>query len=209
MPSRNIVKEFAADHFYHAYSRGVAKQVIFREQVDYIVFISLFKRYLSPERERGPNHNLLPSFHGRVDLLTFCLMPNHIHLLLYQYDKMAMPELMRSILTSYSMYFNKKYRRVGPIFQSRYKASLVSQQSYLEHISRYIHLNPRNWEKYEFSSLAYYLGEKHANWLKIEPILGMFNESAEDYLDFLRDYEQHKQMLEEVKWELANDIDED
>ena len=71
-------------------------------------------------------------------------MPNHIHLLVYQHQPQAMAQFMRSVLTSYSRYFNKRYKRSGSLFESRYKASLISDDAYLEHISRYIHLNPGN-----------------------------------------------------------------
>jgi putative transposase len=131
-------------------------------------------------------------------------MNNHFHLLVHQDETGIMSAFMRSLMTSYSRYFNLKYKRTGPLFESRYKASQISQQAYLEHISRYIHLNPRYWLRYEHSSLKYYLEtHKQPEWLNASEVLGLFA-SPQAYLTFLEDYEEHKQMLAEIKHELAN-----
>jgi putative transposase len=106
-------------------------------------------------------------------------------------------------MTSYSKYFNKKYKRTGPLFESRYKASRISDQSYLEHISRYIHLNPRYWKRYPHSSLRYYVSGEGPEWLDPSEVLALFN-SARDYLNFVEDYEEQKLMLEKIKHELAD-----
>jgi hypothetical protein len=114
-----------------------------------------------------------------------------------------MAEFMRSLMTSYSMYFNKKYRRVGPVFQSRYRASRISQDNYLEHISRYIHLNPKGWEQYPYSSLKYYISSSVAEWISPNKILSLFP-SQEQYEEFVHDYESYKETLDEIHWELAD-----
>lgn len=203
MPGRNIIKQYGAEQFYHVYSRGVAKQAVFLDEQDYTHFLSILKRYLSSEPVHHKRHGLYPHYGNRIKLLAYCLMPNHIHLLVYQEDERAIVEFMRSLLTSYSMYFNRKYKRVGPVFQSRYRASHISQQDYLEHISRYIHLNPRQWEDYPYSSIKYYLGTAMAEWVHPGKILEIFPSPAQ-YLEFVKDYEGHKQMLEELQWELAD-----
>jgi hypothetical protein len=125
-------------------------------------------------------------------------------MLVYQTDEYAITDLMRSVMTSYSMYFNKRYKRVGPVFQSRYKAVRIDQQNYLEHISRYIHLNPRAWQTYKFSSLDYYKKTKSAEWIKPSRILEIFDNDSEEYMQFLKDYEESKAMLDEIKWDLAD-----
>lgn len=204
MPSRNIVKEYGPDQYYHIYSRGVAKQATFLDDKDFKVFISLFARYLSDTAKVSPSRTEYPWYAKRLSLLSYCLMPNHIHLLVYQNDEKAITDFMRSLMTSYSMYFNKRYKRVGPVFQSRYLASRISQQNYLEHISRYIHLNPKNWKDYPYSSISAFLYNENKEWLKPESILSLFQDKSQ-YKDFLYDYEEHKQMLEEIKWELAHE----
>lgn len=205
MPSRNVIKVYAADQYYHIYSRGVAKQKIFLDAQDYGYFIGLFKRYLSPKNQISKKHGTYVNYSSIINLNAFCLMPNHFHLLVYQSESTAITQLMRSIVTSYSLYFNKRYARVGPVFQSRFKASTIDKTNYLEHISRYIHLNPSNWKNYPYSSLAYYLGSKDAEWIKPEPIMALFG-ASQTYQDFLEDYEGQKEILDELKWELANEI---
>lgn len=203
MPAKNVVKQYASNQYYHIYSRGVNKELVFKDVQDYGKFLRLLRRYLSRNPEKNPRHGLYPCFNGSVELLAYCLMPNHFHLLVFQSDVRIISDLMRSIMTSYSIYFNKKYNRVGPVHQGRYRASRIINDSYLEHITRYIHLNPEKWETYDYSSLKYYLGNATASWLKPEKILSIFNSSS-NYLNFLKDYENHKQMIREIKLQLAD-----
>lgn len=204
MPARNIVKQFGAHQYYHVYSRGLDKQSIFLDEYDYLYFLNLFKRYLSLNPVSSKRHGTYPHFANRAQLLCFCLMPNHVHLLVYQEDERAMTELMRALMTSYSMYFNHKYKRTGPVFQSNYKASRITTDSYLQHVSRYIHLNPKKWRAYDYSSLPYYRGERSAEWLNAANILDIFSNDQAEYLRFVADYEDQKQILDDLKWELAD-----
>jgi len=202
MPSRNIIKQYGASQYYHIYSRGVAKQNIFNDSQDYGYFLQLFKRYLSPNAESRKHHAPYPCYHNRIKLVAYCLMPNHIHMLIYQEDKDAMTCFMRSLVTSYVMYFNKKYDRVGPLFQSNYKASLILQAKYLEHITRYIHLNPLDWRNYEYSSLVYFSGSKSTQWLKPEHVLNIFS-GFSDYMEFLEEFKDQKYILCEIQKTVA------
>jgi putative transposase len=203
MPSRNVVKQDAPESFYHLYARGINRQKIFRDQADFVKFLQLFERYLSLQETKSSAGVSFPNYYNRLELLAFCLMPNHFHLLIYQRQPGVMSQFMRSLLTSYSMYFNKKYKRTGPLFESRYKASLISDDAYLEHISRYIHLNPRNWQTYEYSSLPYYLHQISDEWIRPGHILSQFVTPAE-YVQFMEDYVRHKEMLDILKHELAD-----
>lgn len=203
MPGKNIVRYFEGDQYYHVYSRGVAKQPVFLDDEDYRTFLHLFKRYLSEKPAYSSARVEYPWYAPRLELLAYCLMPNHVHLLLYQFDEKAITEFMRSLMTSYSMYFNRKYKRVGPVFQSRYRASHITQDNYLEHISRYIHLNPLKWEHYPYSSLKYYVNNSAPEWISPRKIVNLFPDASQ-YFEFVKDYESHKQMLDEIAWELAD-----
>lgn len=203
MPSRNVLKQDAPRSYYHVYARGLNRQKIFREPADFEKFLRLFDRYLSPSESYDANGVSFPNYFNKVELLSFCLMPNHFHLLIYQHHISEMTHFMRSLLTSYSMYFNKKYKRSGPLFESRYKASLISDDTYLEHITRYIHLNPRDWQVYDYSSLPYYLQRISDDWIRPGRIVSHF-ETPEAYLAFVQDYAQHKEMLDILKHELAD-----
>ncbi len=202
MPSRNILKDDLAESYYHVYFRGGNRSRIFREPSDYEKMLQLFARYLSLKETKNSAGISFPNYSNRIELLAFCLMPNHVHLFVYQYQQGVMTEFMRSLLTSYSMYFNKKYKRSGPLFESRYKASLITSDAYLQHVTRYIHLNPKLWRSYEYSSLPYYLHQVSDEWINPKRILELFGSQTE-YLKFIEDYEGAKEIMDILKLELA------
>jgi hypothetical protein len=132
-------------------------------------------------------------------------MPNHFHLLLYKYDPDAIPTLLRSIATGYSMYFNKRHNCSGKLNQGVYKAALVDNQPYWEHISRYIHLNPIDlgvdYKTYDFSSYRQYMGYINAKWLKQGK--GMIGASPEDYASFVESWIPYRKELKDLDKYLA------
>lgn len=221
MPSRNVVKQFEADAMYHVYNRGVDKRIIFVDERDYAVFLSFLKFALlsdtdnSQKNEAGTNHiseaqrfNLRRlGLAGKVELASFCLMPNHFHLLLYQYESDAITKLMRSVSTGYSMYFNKRHRRVGSLFQGVYKASRINSDSYWLHVSRYIHLNPIDlgvdYKTYPYSSYRFFVGSAEAMWVNPKILMGSFNGSI-SYQEFVADYIPYRKELHDLKEVLAN-----
>ena len=113
MPGRNIRKVYAADSFYHIYNRGVNKQDIFLDEQDYSFFLGLFKRYLSSAPAHDKKGRQYSWFRKEIELLTFCLMPNHFHLLVYQHEPEGMTHLLRAVMSSYGMYFNQKHKFLG------------------------------------------------------------------------------------------------
>lgn len=119
-----------------------------------------------------------------------------------------MTKLMHSLSTSYSLYFNKTHRRRGSLFETTYKASLITNEPYIWHISRYIHLNPQDigadYPTYSYSSYAYYIGKKKAEWLRPQRILDMHNEELSDYPAFVKDYESMRAEIHHLKKLLAN-----
>lgn len=204
MPSRNVLKIDLPDSYYHIYARGASRQEIFREPADYYVFLELFRRYLSPEEIKDSAGIPYAKLNEDIELLCYCLMPNHFHLLVYQVNDRAMQRLMRGVMTAYSRYFNKKYNRSGGLFESRYKASRISSDEYLMHITRYIHLNPKQWRDYTYSSLNLYIKQNDTDWLHEQRILDLFS-SRSAYLEFVQDYEAVKESLALIKSELADD----
>jgi len=202
MPSRNITKSYVADSFYHIYNRGVNKAPIFLDEKDYVTFLGLFKRYLGHEPEKTPFRTLYPNYSDQIELLAFCLMKNHFHLFVYQHTDFAIRDLLKSLSVAYGMYFNRRYKRVGPIFQQRYKAVRITDDAQLLHISRYIHMNPYNYLDHSWSSLPYYTQERDAPWIKPSRVLELFEGTK--YLDFLAEYEDRRDELQELKDELAN-----
>lgn len=203
MPSRNVTKEQVSNSYYHVYARGSNKQKIFLEAADYKYFLNLFERYLSDKPAISKTGEPYPYFKDHVELLAYCLMSNHFHLLVYQRDIPYLEKLMRSIMTSYSRYFNLKYRRTGSLFESRYKAARIDHDAYLQHVSRYIHLNPRLWKTYRYSSLRYYRDGLEPMWLRTDKVLELFT-NRPDYMQFVADYEEQRDMLNELKYQLAH-----
>jgi REP element-mobilizing transposase RayT len=197
MPSKNSERIDTAETFYHVYNRGVNKQLIFRDKRDYAVFFSLLKRYLGDDTQTDQSGRKYPNYSQEVELLAVCLMPNHYHLLFYQIEQGALSKLMSSISTAYVAYFNKRYSRVGHLFQGRFKASRIIDDKYLLHISRYIHLNPKQ-DDWEYTSLPYFMGKQQAEWIKPQRILGMFD-GLEDYKQFLSDYKAYKDSLDQIE----------
>lgn len=98
------------------------------------------------------------------------------------------------------MYFNKKYKGHGHVFQSVFKASRVADEAYLLHITRYIHMNPRSYLTYRWSSIGAYLGRECESWLKSDRLVTM---TAVEYKRFLVEYEPRKEELEALKIQLA------
>ena len=229
MPAKNVVKVYVENSIYHIYNRGVEKRKIFLDNQDYKVFLGYLREYLSPPPNiedlvkksftlkgrtfkgvaRQPNN-----YFEQIELLAYCLMPNHFHLLIKQaHNKNSIKEFVQSVLTRYSMYFNKRYTRVGSLFQGKYKAIIVMDENYILHLSRYIHLNPATYTKNlisAYSSYAEYLGVRKTSWIKTDVILSYFEnqkslpdfKKVNTYKNFVENYlKTHNEILEELKLE--------
>ena len=208
MASRNTVREFTENAYYHVYNRGVEKRVIFLDEQDYTVFLGLLKKYLVGENYNKANRHKAVTIGSEVQLLAYCLMPNHFHLLLYQVSQEGVAKLMRRVTTGYVMYFNSRYARVGGLFQGRYRASRINADAYLHHISRYIHLNPEQHQTWPYSSLKYYQRtQAPPEWLHTEKIIDLFH-SRREYLDFVDEYRDSMRELSLLKWQLDNNPDD-
>lgn len=203
MPSKNVTKQQLPQSSYHVYARGSNKQKLFLEAPDYTYFLSILARYLSKNPAISNTGVPYPHYQGMVELQAYCLMTNHFHLMVYQHQLPYLEKFMRSLMTSYSRYFNLKYKRTGPVFESRYKAVLIDRDDYLQHITRYIHLNPRYWERYRYSSLRYYRDGGEPSWLLPDKVLDNF-ESRREYMLFVADYAEMRDMLSEIKHQLAD-----
>lgn len=222
MPAKNIVKSYVENGYYHIYNRGVEKRDIFLDEQDCKVFLHYLKLYLSPPEELLKENlpgirvqRFIPlNLSKEIDLLSFTLMPNHIHLQIKQYTRDGITKFMQRLSTSYVMYFNKKYKRVGSLFQNIYKAASIELEPHLLHLSRYIHLNPTKLQPsainfVNFSSYPYYLGRRQASWVKPQEILSYFQNARRkdlkdilSYQSFVEDYlEDSAEMLGDLTLE--------
>jgi len=151
---------------YHITSRGNEKNPIYRDNGDYLRFLEILSEL--PQR-----YSIL--IHGYV------LMGNHYHLLI-ETLKSNITNVMHYLNTTYTGYFNRKYKRAGHLFQGRYRGFLIEKEKYLLSVSRYIHLNPvrasmvRKLEEYRWSSYLEYAGiQQKSDWLTCDWILGQFS----------------------------------
>jgi len=165
---------------YHVYSRGNQKQKIFLDEQDTKIFL---KRLLEYKGEYG------------FILYAYTLMPNHFHLLL-ETREVGLSKIMQGLLLSYTQYFNLKYKKVGHLFQGRYKAQLCQKESYLLELIRYLHLNSVRAgivdmpDKYKWSSHNDYM-IAYSEIVDVDLGLGFFagdkNFSVKKYTTFIRD----------------------
>lgn len=220
MPRKNSLKIYVKGGYYHLYNRGVEKRDIFLDNRDYKVFLYFLKQYLSPPEPPLPSIMIgttgvtpararpIKTVYGFVQLLAYCLMPNHFHLLIKQVSQDGITQLMNRIGTNYGMYFNKRYERVGPLFQGVYKAVLVESDEQLLHLSRYIHLNPfesenRDFQRlieYPYSSYGDYLGIRKTEWVNSKEIASYFKRRKR--IDKI-DYFSYQSFVEDYKEEYA------
>ncbi len=195
--------QFAEGEYYHIYNRGVEKRNIFQDQQDYSVFLSYLKEYLLPKNEKELYERLsdpqisskekdktlkalrMNNFAGEITLLAYCLMPNHFHFFVKQKSIGSIDSFMNSLATRYTMYFNRKYKRVGHLYQSVYKAVLITSEQHFLHLSRYIHkqalasqgLTLRSWREQQPCSYPEYLGKRKTAWIHPEEILSYFDQA--------------------------------
>ncbi len=206
MPKRNLLKQYGEGEFYHLYNRGVAKMDIFRDKNDYEYMLYLLASHLGTTEVIDKKGRQLNNYSEKIDLVAYCLMPNHYHLFVYLKSQDGIEKLMRSVMTRYSMYFNRKYKRVGGLFESRFLASRITGESYFWHISRYIHLNPIelgvDYAQYAFSSVKNYIAGKNDEWLHPEWVMDIGD--SETYRQFLTDYESMHDLQKQIKAELAH-----
>jgi len=209
MTAKNRTKIYVDNTYYHVYNRGVEKRDIFLDDQDYGVFLSYLKFYLMPPEDpndpRGPSPRLSPSqqlsnHHGKISLIAYCLMPNHFHLLIRQADKDSMTNFLRALATRYSMYFNKRYIRVGSLFQGRYKAVLVDNEMQFLYLTKYIHRNPLdlfdytpdNLLDYSYSSYRNYTGITHQDWIDPSDIIYRYSNTDphSTYQSFVEEFKE-------------------
>jgi len=141
--------QFSPGEYYHVYNRGTDKRKIFLNKKDY----ERFQALLYVANDTAPVHFgnqgrtsvgvfNMPRKSPLVSIGAYCLMPNHFHILIHETKEGGISTFMQKLSTAYSMYFNKKYERTGALFEGKFKAQHVTDDTYLEYLFSYIHLNP-------------------------------------------------------------------
>lgn len=155
------------NEWYHCFNRGIDKRSAFEDRSDYERFLQLL--FLCNSETRMHRSDLLAHTTESILKLTrgtplvgigaFCLMPNHIHLLLQEKTEGGISLFMQKLGTAYTMYFNKKYRRTGNLFMRPFRSRHVGQDDYFQQLIHYIHCNPaeiyeRSWKKGHVKNLG-------------------------------------------------------
>ncbi len=171
--------------FYHVMLRGNERKDIFADEEDKAKFLDLL--YGKKEAE------------GCL-LYSYCMMDNHVHLVLKE-GRNGITRLMRRIATSYATYFNRKYKRVGHLFQDRYKSESIENEAYLLTVIRYVHLNPEQAgiakaDEYKWSSFHLYLRgtEWKGHFPEMVEILQMFSEKPDTALAVFREFHRENSL---------------
>jgi len=214
MPGR--LTPLVNNQIYHVFNRGINHQPTFLDKIEYkrAKLVIDFYRFsnlptklskfltLSNDDRIKIMDNLRKENNKLVDILAYCLMPNHFHFLLRQLTDKGISKYLGNLQNSYTRYFNTRNERDGSLFLDQFKAKLITTDEQLIHVSRYIHLNPytsyvvgnfNNLLQYQWSSLSEYL-ESKPKICELETIMSYFK-TPKAYQKFLEDQADYQRQL--------------
>ncbi|MBI4029394.1 MAG: transposase [Candidatus Blackburnbacteria bacterium] len=218
MPSnRKIV--FANNEYYHVFNRGVEKRPTFTTKYEFLRAVNSinfyrfgnlpmrYSKYLVLDKDKkeqllkGLNNSQL-----QVEIIAYCLMGNHFHILLKQLQETGVVKFMAKFTNSYTKYFNTKHQRVGPLFQGIFKSVHIEDDEQLLHLSRYIHLNPvtnfivtlDELANYRWSSYPEYLNIVNTGMINKGEVRNFFKNSRE-YEKFVFDQVEHLKQMKTIE----------
>lgn len=208
------------EQFYHVFNRGIERRTIFSNKREFDRALNTLKYYRYANvpfkfskflvQTEENKTNLLKRFNIKenelVEIIAYCLMPNHFHLLLKQIKDNGISKFISNLTNSYTKYFNTKHERVGALMQGIFKAVRVETDEQLIHLSRYIHLNPvssfvikeQDLNNYPWFSYREYLSLEKDEFCAKEYVLNNFK-TKEDYQKFVLDQLSYAQELERIK----------
>lgn len=209
--------------YYHIYTRSISGFQVFNNPEEYsrmMEYIELFQfenfnyKYtdfkrldLSVQTQIRENLKLDEK---RVQVVAYCLMPTHLHMVLKQNTELGISKYMGKVLDSYSKYFNNRHKRFGPLWSSRFKNLLVNNDEQLLHLTRYIHLNPtsagliNNPEEWAYSSLSEFIETSNFR-NKMCEFNGLFDFTPENYKAFVADKKDYQKNLSVIKSLMLDD----
>lgn len=215
---RNVV--FANNEIYHVFNRGVERRPTFTDKNEYTRAMTSINFYrfrqsltglasylkLNLEKRDALSKSLFDEKNKLVEIISYCLMPNHFHLLLKQMTNNGISMFLSNFTNSYTRYFNIKHTRIGPLYQGVFKAVRMESTEQLIYVNRYVHLNPvaslivpeNNLDTYPWSSLVEYLEEGQEKICNTKIILDQFP-SIESYRKYVHDQIDYAKKLEQIK----------
>ncbi|MEK7567170.1 MAG: transposase [Patescibacteria group bacterium] len=202
---------FTAGEFYHIYIHAIEARYLFNDEDDYkrfLVAMFVFNGTLSPPRlDRFNDLNLVYDIRDGevdigdsiVDLVSFCFMPTHAHLILKAKEDANISKFMHRLQVSYSKYYNQKYQRRGHVFERTFNSRHLDNNDYLLTTSCYLHLNPKSlsaWggkeHLYPWSSYQDFIAQNRwGNLIKRDIVLSQFS-NAVDYQHFIEEIKDFK-----------------
>ncbi len=217
--------EFANGEFYHIYNRGVDKRNIFVNEFDYERFLLCILllndekegwldvwRNLPNKEKEVINFRRLNLRKPLVEFIAYCCNPNHYHFIIRQLENRGIEKFMHRLGTAYTMFFNKKYKRSGALFQGRFKSIHIDSNDYLLYLSAYVNKNNfihglEDLNKLHSSFDEYKRARENnqkINICNISPVIDQFR-NKEDWMSFMQanaDYLKGKK--EEAKYRLED-----
>lgn len=218
MPKR--LEPFLNEYYYHIFNKLIDGREVFIDSTFSSLFLDLLYYYRSakvslsfskfkrsPTRIQAEIISFLDiqKYH-KVEIIAYCLMPTHFHLLLKQKIESGIIKYISDVINSFTRTYNLIHKRKGPLFLPRFKSvSVIGDEQFL-HVSRYIHLNPYssgliNKEEvtdYPLSSIGEYM--KNSNRCNTDPLLNYFNMDKSKYLKFVLDNAEYQKTLENLKY---------
>lgn len=217
MPTNRKVV-FANGEYYHVFNRGVEKRLTFTnkyefirgmDSMDFYRFAGLsirYSKFLNLDKEKKELFlKEINKTNLHVEIIAFCLMDNHFHLLLKQVKNGGIVKFMAKFTNSYTKYFNTKHNRVGPLFQGVFKAVHVDNDDQLLHLTRYIHLNPvtgyvveaARLQDYKWSSYPEYINKVKTRISNKNQVLSFFKKPG-DYEKFVLDQADYARRIKDI-----------
>ncbi len=199
---------------YHIFTKSIAGYKIFRSAEDCSRIMEMIKfyrlekpniKFSSYKKAKGKDSFFEESLHSKekiVQILSYCVMPTHLHLVLGQLKDNGISTFMKNLLNSYTRYFNLKNGRKGPLWQSRFNSVLIERDEQLLHLTRYIHLNHSSdqlverMDDWPYSSYHEFLGLREAGICDFSPYL---NIEPASYKKFVEERIDYQEKLAEIK----------
>jgi len=220
MPGRKDI--FQNGKIYHIFNKTIDNRKIFENPKNARIFLDTIQYYrsskittsfstfnrLSQKDRQYLFEDILNPERFYVDILAFCLMPTHYHLLIKQKRDKGIKIFVGNIANSFTRYFNIKFHRKGPLFLPRFQSRFILTEGALLHVSRYIHLNPyssgmilniENLVDYPWSSFGTYIISSNKYQINIDEILESFRDKNE-YKQFVYNQADYQKSLEEIKY---------
>ncbi len=217
MPGRS--QPIFTGQVYHVFNRGIDRRTTFtgKREFERAYQTLLFYRFMRPHLRLSYFLSLGVSRRSQllfqlekgkklIDVLAYCLMPNHMHLVLRQKADAGISAYLSNIQNSYTRYFNTRHQRIGPLFLDQFKAKRVETDEQLHHLIRYVHLNPFTsflvkrqdaLVDYPWSSFPEYLGKKDGFCIK--EYSSVKTQSPHAYKTFVFDQANYQRHLGEIK----------